>query len=284
MNNLKLIASLLSGTAALIVVITWWSMDAGDMASPGSNDPWQALQDNESSQSVQITKAMERVLASQKGSLPTDPHAHDHNIPLHIEEDNPAVFSDSPTGKKLQAIYFQIDSGNPEDDKHLKVEFEKLRKNKQAAQELVNAYKNLNQDQFLSRYKLLYMAEQFANKELLPFLEEIATSPIPKDLPTFTGDGGIDHYGNEQMIKMRAIGGLATLASEGDQSSRDMLHQIILETSDPTLKQDAIHAYLSSSSDLEKDEKQLKLQLSPEEQGQVTLELTDVENVEALED
>jgi hypothetical protein len=199
---------------------------------------------------------------------------------LSFQDDVPPSFSEGPVGAKLSSLYGSVDSGSPEDDIKAEQLFEELRGNAaEAVAEIARAYRELDNSQFIGRYKLTYIAENLKVKEARTFLEGVATSAVPAEIPAYQGDGSVDYYEKEIMVKVRAVGGLTKLAEEGDAAARSAVYQLISQTADITLKKDAIYGFLKSSEDVERDIQLLQSELPPAQHKWLSLQEDRIESL-----
>jgi len=188
------------------------------------------------------------------------------------------VFDDSPIGNQLDVHLNLLEDSDFNSQEKVAESLEKMRKNPTPyIKELTRAYSELDRIRFLERYKIVFMLEHINSKEAEPFLLNLASSPMPTDIKPYEGHGQINEPQQENLIRMRAVGGLLAIAKAGSESARSALMDVINNTQDRTTKSDAIRAYLETSKKLKEDSTYLKQILSKDEQSLVTLEIDDVE-------
>jgi hypothetical protein len=160
---------------------------------------------------------------------------------------------------------------------------EEMRSEPEAYMEkLLEAYDQIDSNDYLSRYKIVYMMESIQSPNAVPFFSELATSDLPEEIEPYQGDGHINEEHQESLLRMRAVGGLYVLASEGDEKARNALMDTILNTKIQTVKNDAIWAYLSTSENIDAEKEKLKTVLPEKDHPFITVELTDIENVQKM--
>jgi hypothetical protein len=121
------------------------------------------------------------------------------------------------------------------------------------------------------------MMENLKTAHAIPFLSELASSEQAEETAEYKGDGHIDETHRENLIRMRAVGGLYALAQGGDNGARNSLFDTILNTKDRTVKIDAIKSYLSTSKDLFADTENLKTMLPEDDRQFFDLKLSNLE-------
>lgn len=207
----------------------------------------------------------------------------------HIEDDIDSVetydemeiFDNSSAGIHLKEHFDLLENTEPGSQEKQDESLEKMRETPEAyIAKLAEAYDEVDRLNFLARYKVVYMMENIKSPYAIPILSEIANSEFPEETVTFKGDGHIDEAHHESLIRMRAIGGLYTLANEDGNGARNSLFEAIFNAKDRTVKNDAIWSYLSTSKDLEADKEYLKTVLPDEDHQFVTLKLSDIEDVQ----
>lgn len=210
----------------------------------------------------------------------------DHN---HIEYDMDSIetfdemeiFDNSSAGIHLKEHFDLLENTEPGSQEKQDESFKKMRETPEVyVTKLAEAYDEVDRRNFLARYKVVYMMENLKSAHAIPFLSELANSEFPEVTAPYKGDGHIDEAHHESLIRMRAVGGLYTLANEGDKDARNSLFEAILSAKDRTVKNDAIWAYLSTSKDLEVDKEYLKTVLPDEDHQFVTLKLSNIEDVQ----
>lgn len=210
-----------------------------------------------------------------------DSHDHENHEEQPVQFSMPGnkVFSQSETGMGLAFVYDTLELTSEDAQILIDNKMEELQEDPEATiDEIVSAYEKLERAQFTSRYKLVYMMENLILPEASGVLSEIATAPIPNDLPEYEGDGTTDHEANEIMVRVRAIGGLELLHKSGSTETRETLYDIITSAKDQTIKNTAIRAWLSTSQDLENDQESLKQILSEDEHYMISTTEDQVED------
>lgn len=274
MNKTKLIITLL-GIALLMGIINIY-YSAGEIAPAGTKVS--------KKRPIRKDKRISQKKNSKKQKSSEHKHVHEKQSRLEIFESR-SIFPKTILGEKLGSWFDTLDSTDPGASDLAEKFLAELKEMPEAAsKELANSYQELPREQFLARYKLAYMLEGLETDFAANALNSIATEKIPEDLPKFTGHGSIDHIAREIMIKSRAIGGLGKLALNGNSDARETIFQVINLSSDITIKRDAIHAYLSSSKEIEQDTKNLKSLLPEKEHHLISLESDKVEDQEIKEE
>jgi hypothetical protein len=196
-------------------------------------------------------------------------------------DDEMELFDDSEAGIHLKEHLSMLENTEAGSQEKQDASIDKMRKTPEVyIAKLTEAYDSIERVSFLDRYKLVYMMEKIETVHAIPFLAELASSEISAETEPYKGDGHIDESQYESLIRMRAVGGLYTLAKEGDDEARSFLFDTILNTADRTVKNDAIWSFLSSSNDLEYDKEYLKTILPESDHQFVTVKLSNIEEVQ----
>ena len=210
-------------------------------------------------------------------------HSETHDMELFALSGD-RIFYDTPLGNKLSKIFDSLDAMDAESEWVIAQFMEQLKETpEESLAALTQAYGNLQEEQFLARYKIMYMVEHLSVAESLPFLQGIAKTSIPNNLPDYEGHGSTDYRKREVMIKMRAISGLKKLAEQGGSQPRDTLLDLIVQEEDITIKRDTIHAYLATSVDLQKDTAYITALLPQEQYALLNLNYDDVTQFQMAE-
>jgi hypothetical protein len=196
-------------------------------------------------------------------------HDHaEHNTDSVESFDETDIFDDSVAGVQLQEHFDLLENTEPGSQQRQDDSLEKMREKPEVfVAKLAETYDEIERLNFLARYKVVYMMENLKTAHAIPFLSELASSEQAEETAEYKGDGNIDETHRENLIRMRAVGGLYALAQEGDAGARNSLFDAILNTKDLTVKIDAIKSYLSTSKDLFADTENLKT-LLPEDDHQ----------------
>ena len=207
----------------------------------------------------------------------------------HIEDgmdsvesfDGMEIFDNSSAGIHLKEHFDLLENTEPGSQEKQDESFKKMRETPEVyVTKLAEAYDEADRLNFLARYKVVYMMENLKSPHAIPFLSEVANSDFPEETALYKGDGHVDEAHHESLIRMRAVGGLYTLANKDDNGARNSLFDAILNAKDRTVKNDAIWSYLSTSKDLEADKEYLKTVLPDEDHQFVTLKLSDIKDVQ----
>lgn len=227
---------------------------------------------------------VDKINVQKKSSLVKAKFGHNH---IEHEEglfeifDDMALFDDSEVGVHLKEHLNMLENTELESQEKQDASIEKMRETPEVyVAKLTEAYDSVERVNFLDRYKLIYMMEKIETVHAIPFLAELANSEFSAETEPYKGDGHIDQSQYESLIRMRAVGGLYTLAKEGDVEARNFLFDTILNTKDRTVKNDAIWSYLSTSNDLESDKAYLKTVLPETDHQFVTVKLSNIEEVQ----
>jgi hypothetical protein len=139
---------------------------------------------------------------------------------------------------------------------------------------LSEAYKNIEENRYFDRWSLVKTLGDLQITEAYSVLSTIAKSTIPgeklKDLHHFSTQE------EEQIIRLRAVEGLAALAKQGHKWAEEDLLTLALNTDSLFLaiRKRAIKGYLSAGKDIDTRIEFLKSKLPKEVHGVITLETT----------
>lgn len=212
-------------------------------------------------------------------------HANQKHIEYDLDTvesyDDMEIFDNSVTGTYLKKHYDLLENTEPGSQESQDESFEKMRETPEVyVAKLAETYDEVDRLNFLARYKVVYMMENLKTPHAVPFLSQLAISELPEETAPYKGDGHTDEVHHENLIRMRAVGGLYSLANEGDKSARNSLFETILNAKDRTVKNDAIWSYLSTSKDAEEDKEYLKTILPKNEHQFFTLKLSNIEDAQ----
>ena len=236
-------------------------------------------------QSTDKQQRQKRLSGSKKVS-PRKSHVSNNHSKFNLNSteafDEMEIFDESSTGIHLRTHFNLLEDTELGAQEKLEESLEKMRETPEVfVTKLTEVYDELDRDNFLAKYKILFIMENLRSSYAVPFLNELANSDFPDDISLYKGDGHVNEPHNEGLIRMRAVGGLSSLANEeGDTEARNSLLDVAINAKDRTVKNDAIRAYLSSSKDLEADKEYLKGVLSDNDQQFITLKLTNIEDVQ----
>jgi hypothetical protein len=197
--------------------------------------------------------------------------------------DEMEYFDDTNTGMHLKEHFAQMENIESGAQDRLDESMEEMRERPGLyTEKLAEAYEQIDRDDYPSRYKIVYIMENIRSPDAIQFFSELAVSDLPEGIELYKGDGHINETQQESLLRMRGVGGLYALASEGDEKARNALMDTILNSKIQTVKNDAIWAYLSTSENIDAEKEHLKTVLPEKEHPFLTVELTDIEDVQKL--
>ncbi len=211
-----------------------------------------------------------------------DSHIKYAEVSLEIDDDM-EYFDDTNEGMHLKEHFDWLENTEPGSQERMDGSIEEMRQEPEMyTEKLLEVYDEVDRDDYLSKYKIVYMMENIQSPSAIPFFSELAVSDLPEDIKPYKGDGYIDERREESLLRLRAVGGLYALASKGDTKARKALMDTILKSKIKTVKNDAIWAYLSTSENIDAEKEYLKTVLPEKDHPFFTAELTDIEDVQKM--
>jgi hypothetical protein len=216
--------------------------------------------------------------------IKTNDDSHINLVDITLEViDEMEYFDDSNTGMHIKEHFDQMENTDSDAQERQDESMEEMRREPDLyAEKLFEAYEEVARKDYLSKYKIVYMMENIHSSNAVPFFTELAVSDFPEEIEPYKGDGHIDEKRQESLLRMRAVGGLYALASEGDEKARNALMDTILKSKIQTVKNDAIWAYLSTSENIDTEKEYLKTILPEKDHPFITVKLTNIEDVEEM--